>query len=300
MSADEARAALARVLDSQAFANAGRLSRFLRFTSERTLDGEPGHLKEYVLGVEVFDRTEAFDPRIDSIVRVEARRLRAKLAEYYEEEGARDTVIIRMRKGSYAPRFEWRNGQEAAVAPAAAVHAGEPSPQHASLADKPSARWRMLAGVAVLVLAAVAAAWGYRAVRSGATPALAVAVLPLEAYTGGDALAAVADQLTDGIRVQLARNPALVVRSRTSSAQFRGRRGGIRDVARALDARLLIEASVRPRGQDLDVEVRLVDATMDRKVWVDGFVGARDDLPALERRVAAGIAAAIQRHTAPP
>jgi serine/threonine-protein kinase len=60
-------------------------------------------LKEYLVGVEVFNKLETFDPRIDSIVRVEARRLRSKLERYYQTEGRDDEVVIQFRKGSYVP-----------------------------------------------------------------------------------------------------------------------------------------------------------------------------------------------------
>ena len=73
------REALERVLASGTFAGAGRHSRLLRYLVDRTLAGEGDQLKEYVLGVDVFDRTQLYDPRLDSIVRVEARRLRARL-----------------------------------------------------------------------------------------------------------------------------------------------------------------------------------------------------------------------------
>ena len=52
------------------------------------------------MGVEVFNKMESFDPRIDSIVRVEARRLRSKLERYYQTEGREDGVIIQFRKGT--------------------------------------------------------------------------------------------------------------------------------------------------------------------------------------------------------
>ena len=67
---------LEKVLGSELFQSAGRLSRFLRFVTERALAGESERLKEYVIGVEVFDRDAQYDPRLDSIVRVEAGRLR--------------------------------------------------------------------------------------------------------------------------------------------------------------------------------------------------------------------------------
>ena len=81
------------------------MSRFLRFTVERALDGKSEQLKEYVLGVEVFDRGASYDPRVDPIVRVEARRLRSKLQKYYESEGLGDEVVIDLPKGNYAPIF---------------------------------------------------------------------------------------------------------------------------------------------------------------------------------------------------
>jgi serine/threonine-protein kinase len=61
---------------------------------ERTLEGRGDHLKEYLLGVEVFGRDGAYDPRIDPVVRVEARQLRFKLTEYYATEGRDDPVRI--------------------------------------------------------------------------------------------------------------------------------------------------------------------------------------------------------------
>src|SRR5712671_1078140 len=74
---------LQRILASKEFASSARMSRFLRFAVERALSGQSEQLKEYVLGVEVFDRKESYDPRVDPIVRVEARRLRSKLESYY-------------------------------------------------------------------------------------------------------------------------------------------------------------------------------------------------------------------------
>jgi serine/threonine-protein kinase len=78
-------------------------------------------LKEYVIGVEVFDRSPSFDPRIDPIVRVEARRLRAKLKTYYESMGSRDELIVSLPTGCYTPVFTWRDAPETTAAAAAAA-----------------------------------------------------------------------------------------------------------------------------------------------------------------------------------
>lgn len=101
----EVHAQAGRILGSPAFQKSKRLSRFLSFAVENALSGNEGTLKESVLGLEVFDRGPDFDPGIDPIVRVDARRLRARLAEYYQGVGAADSVLIEMEPGSYVPRF---------------------------------------------------------------------------------------------------------------------------------------------------------------------------------------------------
>jgi serine/threonine-protein kinase len=100
---------LDKILTSSTFIRSKRLGRFLRFTVEQCLDGRQNSLKEYLVGVEVFNKLESFDPRIDSIVRVEARRLRSKLERYYQTEGKDDGVIIQFRKGSYVPLLMTRD-----------------------------------------------------------------------------------------------------------------------------------------------------------------------------------------------
>lgn len=84
-------------------ARSERLARFLEFTVAETMAGNAAQIKEFVLGVEVFGRTPDYDPRLDPIVRVEARRLRMKLRKYYDTEGSEDRIRIEYPKGSYVP-----------------------------------------------------------------------------------------------------------------------------------------------------------------------------------------------------
>lgn len=102
---------LQRILDSEFFRRSTRMERFLRFAVERTLDGHAGELKEYTLGREVFSRGDTYDPRVDSIVRVEAQRLRRKLREYYASHGSGDPVVIKFPAGAYVPVFEYRQSE---------------------------------------------------------------------------------------------------------------------------------------------------------------------------------------------
>ncbi|MFL6354181.1 MAG: tetratricopeptide repeat protein [Bryobacteraceae bacterium] len=102
------RAQLRRILASREFAASDRMCRFLRLAVTETLEGRSHELKEYRFGVEVFDRPASFDPGADPIVRVEARRLRAKLAEYYGNEGRYDDIVVELPKGRYVPSFRRR------------------------------------------------------------------------------------------------------------------------------------------------------------------------------------------------
>jgi TolB-like protein/tetratricopeptide (TPR) repeat protein len=103
---------LSRIIASDVFNDSPRMARFLRFTVEETLRGNAAQLKETVIGTQVFDRASSYDPRLDPIVRVEARRLRAKLQTYYEGFGKRDSLLLELPKGHYAPVFRMRAGAE--------------------------------------------------------------------------------------------------------------------------------------------------------------------------------------------
>lgn len=98
--------ALEKVLSSRAFRRAGRLRCFLEYVVRRSLAGDEARLKEASIGIDVFDRGGDFDPRIDTIVRVEAIKLRERLLAYYRTEGATDPIAISIPKGAYRPVFQ--------------------------------------------------------------------------------------------------------------------------------------------------------------------------------------------------
>ncbi len=97
---------LERILASGEFRRSVKLSNFLRFTVDQALTGEPGSAKECLIGMHIFGRRPDYDPATDPIVRVEARRLRRKLASYYANGGRHDPLRIDVPKGAYRPVFE--------------------------------------------------------------------------------------------------------------------------------------------------------------------------------------------------
>jgi tetratricopeptide (TPR) repeat protein len=107
-SAESVQEQLSRLVSSKCFARSKDLCRFLRFVVEQTLRNRAVRLKEYLIGFTVFERGENFNPGTDPIVRVQARRLRSKLSQYYETEGWKDTVRIDLPSGRYVPVFRYR------------------------------------------------------------------------------------------------------------------------------------------------------------------------------------------------
>jgi hypothetical protein len=102
---EEKLAQLERILHCRALHGSDNLKAFLRFIVDKTIENQESQLKEYVIATEVFGRGNDFDSRVDSVVRVQAGRLRTKLHEYYETEGKDDQVIIFLPKGQYTPVF---------------------------------------------------------------------------------------------------------------------------------------------------------------------------------------------------
>ena len=96
---------LARITKSPPLVSSPSLCRFLRYVVEETLAGRASGIKEQVLGLEVFDRGPDFNPRLDPIVRVQARNLRMRLATYYTGPGQADPIRIELPKGTYIPVF---------------------------------------------------------------------------------------------------------------------------------------------------------------------------------------------------
>lgn len=105
----EVEAVLADVLAHPDFAASSRLSSFLQFVVTEALDGRADRLKAFSIAVTVYGRDETFDPQANSIVRVEATRLRRMLDRYFRDEGKDAPVEIRIPKGRYVPEFIRRN-----------------------------------------------------------------------------------------------------------------------------------------------------------------------------------------------
>jgi len=95
------RSELQTVLQSQLFTRSPALTHLLSYLCEKTFAGESTQIKEYSVGLDVFDRSDSFDQDTDSIVRVQANRLRKRLREYYASEGADHPLQISIPVGQW-------------------------------------------------------------------------------------------------------------------------------------------------------------------------------------------------------
>ena len=102
------RGQIEKLLSSHALHGSESLCKLLRYLADHALDHPGATPKEYQIATEVFGRPSNFDPHLDSTVRVQAGRLRGKLAEYYATEGVEDSVLVDFPRGTYALTFHER------------------------------------------------------------------------------------------------------------------------------------------------------------------------------------------------
>jgi hypothetical protein len=159
VSAEEVHAQVERLIRSKAFETSDVHRKLLLYLTEKSLTGEADRLKEYTIGLEAFGKPSTYDPKHDSIVRLQASRLRQKLTAYYQTEANGDPVIVSMPKGAFKLNFE-----------AAAVPAPADSQPDRPPSDRRSV---LLVGLlAVAVLWAVIATAAYWRTANQSAPAM--------------------------------------------------------------------------------------------------------------------------------
>jgi serine/threonine-protein kinase len=275
----EIRTHLEKVLSDFATSGASRRSRLLRYLVESTLDDRTGSLKESVIAAEVFDRPPDYDPQIDSVVRVEIGRLRARLAEYYEKTGGGDPVKIEIPRGGYRPVFIFR----------------ESDSEPAAVPAKENNRSWAIAIAAVLIVAAAAliAVWRMR-VPGPSTPAT-IAVLPFLNLSGDPSNEYLADGISEELTEALAEFNDLRVVARTSAFQYKGKSGDVREIGKNLRAAAVLEGSIARREGQLRVIAQLIRTSDGYHLWSHTYEANLADLPAVE----SGIAETARERLAP-
>jgi TolB-like protein/Tfp pilus assembly protein PilF len=273
VSPETAQAALKKLLASPYFSNARRLSEFLQYIALKAMAGETAQIDEYLIAFEIYGRDPDYDPKVDSIVRVEANRLRAKLRDYYEAEGRGDPVRIRLPLQSYVPVFE------AAPQPAPPIAAARRTPVRLTVA---------VTLAAVTTMAALVP-FGSRT----NTARSSIAVLPFANAGGLEGKDYFSDGLTEQIANRLGRTGKLQVAARGSAQRFRDG-GDVRGIGRQLHVDLVLEGSVRFAGDRIGVTTRLYNTHSGRQIWSNEFERPAAEAPALQDEISTALARPLQ------
>ena len=145
-----------KLVNSQVLHGSESLCKLLRYLAEHALDHPGSSLKEYQIATEVFGRPHDFDPQHDSTIRVQAGRLRLKLAEYYSTEGAEDNLVVEVPKGTYVVSFHQRAAGPVKVRPAS----GHDLETDATERRRGPRQWPMVPVILSVLLAAAVATIG--------------------------------------------------------------------------------------------------------------------------------------------
>ena len=161
---------LERICSSNELRRAARLREFLRYVGQRSLDGDHTLISEHEIGMHVFGRHENYDTSADNIVRVNASELRKRIAAYYASEGAKETILIDIPRGSYTPLFSLRHPEpENHVETPASDSAHELVEAHPAIpARSPSLFWkqaRRYASLSLIVALAAGCAYYFHQTR---------------------------------------------------------------------------------------------------------------------------------------
>ncbi|HEV2447491.1 MAG TPA: tetratricopeptide repeat protein [Candidatus Sulfopaludibacter sp.] len=253
----------------------------LRYIAAKSAAGDRESLKEYSIGLDVFDRGASFDPKTDSIVRSTARQLRLKLAEYYQAEGSDRPLWMVLPKGSYVA--EWR----------------ERAARNATAAGGGAKLRRSRVAVALLSVAVAVLGASFAFHRHTPSGPRTVALLPFRDLGPHKELGYIAEGLRDGLTSLLVRAKGVEVAARVSSQRL-GDQADAAIAAKAASSETVVGGSVAPFGDQFQATIYLVDGKTGKYLWSQTFQGQPASLPAIERDSAAGIAAALGASAAPP
>jgi serine/threonine-protein kinase len=281
-------AALDKILASPGFANADRLSRFLRYAVEETLNGQTDKLKESLVGIDVFGRKPTYDPRVDAVVRTEAVKLRGRLRDYYEGEGREDEIVIDLPKGGYVPAFRHRD-KLPDIAALPAVTPEKP--------ERPD--WRpAFAGALVVAILGVSiyltTRTHSRAADSRGTELGSIAVLPFADLSPDKDQEYFCDGMTEEIIDALSKIGGFRVVARTSSFAFKGKQQDIREIGKKLNVAAVLEGSVRKDGNRLRVTAQLNSVADGYHLWSETYERELKDVFSVQDEISRAIVNTLQ------
>ena len=294
----ELEAQLQRILAAECFQSAPQLSALLSYLVERTMAGQFADLKAAPIAQTVFKRDESFDAQTDTIVRVEAGRLRRRLAEYYREEGEADPVVIDIPKGGYRAVFSQRQTVEPVT--------GSRELQESAPAQKRTQGRRQYpsAGIAGVIGLLLVATWvllytlhaGNDPVASALEPVVTdskpyIVVMPITTASMDEQSVRLAAGLVEALITNFSKISGLSVMAHASvlDAQDRQSPYSIQDFRSEFGVTHLLRGTMERQGDDVLLYVQLVDAKNAKVLWAERLSRHLDQVHDLREALATSI-----------
>ena len=265
------RAELERILVSDRFVNARKLSKLLRYVVVEALAGRRDRIKAFSVAQDVFGRDSSFDQQRDPIVRVEASRLRKCLNEFYDASEEVPAIRIDIPKGGYSPLFI--------------------QPDAPDNTDRPSSWQRpVLIGLALLLALGLGLLVGD---RSPSTPVRGhttfLAVLPFT-YAADDIRAAnLAQSFVDSTITMLAGLPQLSVMAHASMMEFRQDQVSVRLLKDKFGVTHILRGNIETRGDELRIRSQLINTESSETTWSETQQGKLSNIWTLQDELAASL-----------
>lgn len=234
ISTDNIRVQAEKILASDDFLASDRISQFLRYVIDKTLNGQQAEIKQYTVAVEGLGYDEDFDPNSNPIIRIQAGKLRRALEHYFATDGNKDSIRISIPKGTYVPEFNInsaKNQNEVSVSGHPYFSPTMKDPQ-AAVWDSPS-----------------------------------IAILPYEYLGNGSDYEYIASGITEEIIIALKRFQEFLVIGPLNREIIRQKHLDARGICQEYKVRFLLDGTIRQRGQNLRLTTNLTDAHTGQKLW---------------------------------
>ncbi len=247
-------AQLERLLVSSCFKSAELLQRLLKYLVIETLSGRDDHINQTSIAIDVLGRDADFDPSADAVVRVEARRLRSRLIEYYYEDGAEDRIRFELPKGHYIPKISLK-------APKATDN-----------------RQKSYVG----------------SIGNSSPGKYSIAVLAFRNLSDDSANEYFSDGISEELLTLLAKVPQLQVAAHTSSFAYKGQNVGVEKIGKELHVAYVLEGSVRKAGNRVRITAQLIQTVDGFHVWSESWDRTLNNVFAIQDEIAAGVVANLK------
>jgi TolB-like protein len=262
--------ALERLLAWPEIARSPQLGRFLAYIVQRTLDGNEQAIKAYSIAVDVFGRAADFDPQADPIVRVQARRLRALLDDYYRGPGIGEVMQIHLPVGRYIPEFTAAPDPGEPVVEAAARETPERQDEGARYGDSWFVLGAIVLGLAVVAVYALSVWWRGAPGAAGAVQRPTVTVVEFQDLATSD----ISPAQVAGLAIELVTDLEQFgnIDARYSAG---GEAGGEGDDQATSD--YVLTGIARPEGDVVQYSAILTEAQTRSVVWDHTLAVAVED-----------------------